>query len=136
MGYYMTQRNSVFHISAEQQDAALAAIQALAGTETIHDSSGQHFSWVADDFAQRTTLKDILDDWRWEPIYDEATGDIVDMTFAGEKLGDDFVILRAIAPFVDAGSFLEMEGEDRTIWRWVFDGQTVTEEYTQIVWKP
>lgn len=50
----------------------------------------------------------------------DADGNIVDISFYGEKLGDDLKVFQKIAPYVRAGSFLEMEGEDNEIWRWVF----------------
>lgn len=57
------------------------------------------------------------------------------LEFHGEKLRDSALeALRAIAPFVAAGSYVEMMGEDNAMWRWVFDGVTVHELRPTITW--
>lgn len=50
----------------------------------------------------------------------DDNGDIVDISFYGDKLGNDLKAFQKIAPFVQDGSFIEMEGEDNETWRWVF----------------
>ena len=40
----------------------------------------------------------------------------------------------AIAPYVEAGSYIEMYGEDGDKWRYVFDGKTVKEVYPKVEW--
>jgi len=120
----MEQRNSEFFIKKENFDKALVAIKALANeTKKMsgESSNGEHwFSWVDDyEFVEAKTLAEALTAWRWEPQLDED-GNINDIFFNGEKLGDDFVLFEEIAPFVKENSFIEMNGEDGTIWRWVF----------------
>jgi hypothetical protein len=135
MGYCMNQMAARFQISKSNAPKALAAIKALAGKETIGDSSGRHFSWVAtDDFVNSNTLKEAMDAWRWSIEIDENTGDAINIYFNGEKLGDDTYLFEAIAPYVRAGSFIEMQGEDGCLWRWVFDGKTYREVSATITW--
>ena len=51
-------------------------------------------------------------------------GNITDIEFLGEKLGDELTAFEKIAPYVRSGSFLKMHGEDDERWRWVFkDGK-------------
>lgn len=47
--------------------------------------------------------------------------------FDGEKIGDEFYLFKEIAEYVEAGSYIEYEGEDRHRFRYVFDGKTCKE---------
>lgn len=129
MGYCMSQQETVFKIKRENHINALDAIKKLSGEETY----GNRFSWVGD-FSKTKTLSGALECWRWEPIQDEHYN-IVDINFCGEKLGDDFTLFQAIAPYVESGSMIEMLGEDGAHWRWVFDGKTCKEQYAKLVWE-
>lgn len=126
MGYYMTQRDSSFLIKKENAAKALAALKRLKGKD---------YSWVGSASTEAAkTLTEMLDAWRWELIKND-NGDFVSIQFQGEKLGDDEVMFKAIAPFVEAGSWIEMDGEEQAIWRWVFDGKTVVENHGEVVFK-
>lgn len=72
----------------------------------------------------------------YELKYDDD-GNIVDISFYGEKLGDDLNVFQKIAPYVRAGSFLEMEGEDNEIWCWVFQNGKCREvkAKVQVTWE-
>ena len=134
MGYCMTQRDSNFAIKAEDKEKALEAIKELAGKETIHDGSGKHFSWVETErFVNASTLKEAMDEWRWE-IGEDEEGNVLDIYFSGEKLGNDEILFNAIAPYVKEGSYIEMSGEDGSLWRWSFDGKSCVEKGAQISW--
>ncbi len=133
MGYCMTQRDTSFRIRANKVNEALKAVQSLHGKETISDGNGRHFYWVSNTFWKRDSLPAILKEWRWEITFDEC-GDVENMAFAGEKIGDEMKLFGAIAPFVEKGSFIEMDGEDGCMWRWVFDGMTCKEISPTITW--
>ena len=60
-----------------------------------------------------------LADYWYEGIFDE-NGNIVEISFNGEKLRDEFEMFQRIAPMVDDGCFLQVSGEDGSLWRWVF----------------
>jgi len=75
----------------------------------------------------------MLSEWRWEALIDDD-GNIIDLTFFGEKYGDDLIMLNAIAPWVKPGSYIEMSGEDGSMWRWAFDGSQCKEVYPKIEW--
>ena len=61
-------------------------------------------------------------------------GEIVNLEFDGEKSGDEDILFRAIAPFVESGSFIEMRGEDGCQWRCLFHKGELHEIYPEIVW--
>lgn len=143
MGYYMNQRDANFRIKAENQAKALQAIKDLASR--VDEGGGgcwsggrkieAYFSWVeTSNFTKARTLEDAMRAWRWQ-IEGEEGGDVDSIMFAGEKSGDDSILLGAIAPYVEAGSFIEMQGEDGAIWRWSFDGTAMVEQYANIVWE-
>jgi hypothetical protein len=132
MGYCMSQKNAKFKIKASKRAKVLNAIKGLHGKESIHDSGGRHFSWVDHNFHKLNDLADIFRAWRWE-ITEEA-GDVVNISFSGEKLGDDGILFEAIAKYVEKGSFIEMEGEDDSIWRWEFNGKTCRENYGTVTY--
>jgi hypothetical protein len=108
----------------------VTAIQSLRGKETC----GTHFSWVDKNFHKLTDVKAIIRAWRWEPKFDE-NGNICGINFDGEKYGDDGILFNAIAPYVEAGSYIEMVGEDGAKWRWIFDGETCEEKQATISWE-
>ncbi len=127
MGYCMTQRAEDFVLKKENQEAAFLAVQELGKT-------GQDFHWVkAEDFKNMTDIFSTLDEWRWEPSTDDD-GNIVSLNFTGEKLGADLTLFNTIAPYVESGSFVEMEGEDGSLWRWYFDGTSCQEITPTITW--
>jgi len=131
----MEQQDSNFTIKPSNVAGALASIKALAGKETITDSSGRHYSWVSTkDFVKAETLSEAMNAWRWHVTCDEETGEVENILFEGEKIGDEDALFGAIAPFVEPDSYIEMQGEDGTLWRWVFDGKTCTEKTATISW--
>jgi len=135
MGYCMQLRDSDFRIKKSNFAPALAAIKDLAGKETIHDSSGTHFSWVdTNRFLSAETLEDALEAWRWEVSLDKS-GDIKYIYFIGEKSGDDEMLFKAIAPFVESDCYIEMQGEDGAMWRWVFSDGKMQERYARVSWE-
>ena len=134
MGYCMDCTDSEFFIPEASKEKALMAIKALAGKETIRDSSGPHFSWVnTTEFRNAKTLKEAMQAWRWSVEEDEK-GDVVGIYFNGEKLGDDVILFEAIGPFVRKGSFIQLRGEDNSMWRWKFTGKTMHEVTATISW--
>ena len=133
MGYCMEMLNSDFVILPKNKDKALKAILSLAGKETIVDSGGGHFSWVDNRFVNAKTLEAALYFWRWDYLNEDSATEFP-IFFVGEKLGDDKILFDAIAPFVKAGSFIEMRGEDGYQWKWVFDGETCKEISGRVVY--
>lgn len=132
MGYCMDQGETKFRIKAENKAKAHQAVRGLlaktskmSGFASSGSSVTRHFSWVdMDELRTTKTIEGQLKAWRWEADTDEKTGDVVNLHFRGEKLGDDTVLFGALAPFVEDGSFIQMSGEDGAVWRWCFaDGK-------------
>ena len=140
MGYHMSQYNCDFFMKKEDKAAALKAIQALdpgdghgGRFEPETGKTESWFSWIdTDEYKNATTLEEAVVAWRWE-LQGAVGEDVTGICFDGEKLGDDEHFLRAIAPFVREGSWIEIEGEDER-WRWCFG---VNELYTitpTVIW--
>jgi hypothetical protein len=131
MGYYMQVVDTKFRIKRENFGKALLAIKSLAGKETY----GTHFSWVnTPEFLKAETLEEGIKAWRWEAEVEGPSGDVTDISFRGEKLGDDELFFQVIAPFVEKGSFVEMSGDDNGRWRWFFDGYTVLDQTAKVTY--
>lgn len=144
MGYYMTQNDTEIFIPKELHALALHEIKHLMleknsdGLITF-DNGGlpvyRWFSWVnLDQVLEAKSLSDALSAWRWETHQNEE-GDIVFLSFRGEKSGQDDILFKAISPFVKEGSYVSMRGEDGAIWRWYFNGQTCIEQEGKVVWR-
>ena len=123
MGYYMDQIDGNFRVKKENLDKMFEAIKNIPN---------ESYAWI-DDFKNCDNIRDILLEWRWETYFDE-NGNIWHLSFDGQKLGDDEVLFHAIAPFVEAGSYICMRGEDDTLWKWYFDGEHLREFAGRIVW--
>ena len=133
MGYYMTQRDSSFNMNKANFDKALEAIKTLGSKENL-EKAGNNYSWVDMDFVNSSDIKEALYMWRWEAEFDKD-GNIDGIQFRGEKYGcDEIVMLSVIAPYVENGSYIEMQGEDGELWRWVFNDGQCREVNSRIVW--
>lgn len=126
MGYEMQQVGQNFRIHRERLDEVRSALKVLwARTDLMGggDSDGRKwFMWYEDVAPESDTLDQWLRKTGWEPAFDRS-GVMTALTFQREKIGDERHIFAAIAPFVEAGSWLAMEGEDGQSWRWTFDGE-------------
>lgn len=100
-----------------------------------------HIGFGDDEVAMKAdTLAEALSAMRWDADQNE-NGDIVGLEFTGEKSsGDDDVALAAIAPFVrsnfpsDNLPYIEMQGEQGEMWRWIFVDGEVREVEPTITW--
>ncbi|HVE13834.1 MAG TPA: hypothetical protein VNI01_10605 [Elusimicrobiota bacterium] len=126
MGYYIRQGASEFRIRAENLEAARRALLAFLAKGEI--------GWQRGRAAPDMTAKEAFACARWDLGLDGA-GNAVGIEFLGEKLGDDEAVLRAVAPWVDAGSYVEILGEDGHRWRWAFDGTGCREVAAKITWE-
>ena len=141
MGYYIEQRGGAFFIDKKHFPDVIKAIHNLAnypdmmggGSYEGGKTISKHYSWVKMSFVNSTDLENIFNCWRWNINFDDD-GNINNLFFDGEKMGDDRVLLDAIAPFVKEGSFIEMCGEDNDLWRWKFTNKICKEVSARIVW--
>lgn len=127
MGYDISQRLTQFMIRKEHHQAALIAIKTLANLLPRNETSREfHFAFVdTDEFVAATTLESALRAWRWEAEFSPEDGSIINLIFLREKLGSEDTLFAVLAPYVEAGCYIEIRGEDGDFWRWVFDGENV-----------
>jgi len=106
---------SKFYIAAVDKSAAYKVAKPLFG------------HWVRKgDTDDCMNLGEVLEVWGYHVREDEE-GNIVKVSLDNEKLGDEFELFKAIAPYVKAESYLGFNG-DYGPWRWVFDGTTCVEK--------
>lgn len=139
MGYDITCTELNVSIPAHKAAEALAAINALHTPENLLDqATGGCFrggfplaKWYK--FVRNpapggfTSLPEALDAWR----YDAGTledGSTVVWQFTGQKLGDDWILWRALGSFVAEGGILAWEGEDGQTWAYHFADGAMRQE--------
>lgn len=120
MGYCMYLMDSSIHIKKEQFTSALEAVK-VAFPENR-------------DIQTLTELEDAMCDFYYALEFNDI-GDICGISFDGEKLRDDDIFWSALAPYVEDGDFIEMEGEDLNRWRWVFKNGVCREIKPTITWE-
>ena len=129
MSYDIHVREQNFRLPASRTAAAFGALKKSGvrvneGTTSLEDAL-EELGWAPDVKLQRKGTK------RKTP----GAGDIVGLTSDREHLTDEVEdTLDAIAPFVDEGSYLEFEGEDFCVWRYLFDGVKVEKIYPTVDW--
>lgn len=140
MGYYMEQFGADFVVIKDKIPEMIKAIHVL--NKHTHKMSGgtygngretKHYAWVDMNFVNTDNVEEIFKCWRWSVDFNED-GSITDISFNGEKLGDDKILFDAIAPFVENNSFIEMSGEDGERWRWKFKNGKCVEIYAKVTW--
>lgn len=140
MGYYVQLRDSKFFIAKKDFPRCMEALVALASKPELMGGlcSGNgvttRHAWVNMDYVNKKTLSDMIDCWRWN-VYAEESGDIINIEFHGQKLGDDEALFRALAPFVKVGSYIDMEGEDGALWRWAFTKKGFVEKSGRVIYR-
>jgi hypothetical protein len=129
----MSVMEASFIIPEKNKAGALEAIKKLCeqeqeigggGCSTIGTDGSRgwkkHFSWVDSSVLLKAeTLYEAMEEWGWI-IEEDDYGEVHDIYFEREKIGDEEYLFNAIAPFVEDGSYIQMHGEDDYIWRWVF----------------
>lgn len=64
----------------------------------------------------------------------DRLGNIIRISFRGDKVDGDLEIFKTIAPYVRDGSSIEMLGEDGERWKWVFENGNCHEVRPKIIW--
>jgi hypothetical protein len=145
MGYYMQNLDGKFLMKAENKAGALEAMKAMMEPKTLEangrgGSFGPNgktetwYSWVTTkEVLAAKTVEEAIEQWGWETVTDEESGDITEMYFPENKIGQEELMFQAIAPFVEKGSFFHMLGEDGSQWRWYFNGESLEDQYPKKV---
>lgn len=137
MSYCMSLRSQNFFLKRDDSDKVLAALKELFREHPDSPSGFGKFSWINTNVVlSAKTLQEAMNECRWEfQTNGGDNGDFDVIEFNGEKLGEDELIFSAIAPFVKDGSFIEMEGEDGSLWKWIFNDGKVKEKMAKIVYE-
>lgn len=101
-----------FSIPAHNKLPALLAIKDVV--------SGNQKWWNYANLLQAKTLEEIMRLWYYA-VESDPNGDIYSIDFHGDKISNETLMFEAIAPYVTSGSYIQMQGEDGLIWRWVFE---------------
>ena len=89
---------------------------------------------TSQEFVEARHIEDALKAWRWNGDFDQD-GNLLLVYFLGEKLGDETHLFSAIAPFVEDGGYIEMQGEDGCLWRWLFKDGKLTEQTGRVTFE-
>lgn len=81
------------------------------------------------------SLKDVLSEAGWPAEIDSDTGDICSLYFDGEKLGSEEEWMGILAPYVENGSYIEVSGEEDSIWRWCFNNGKLETKEAVLAWE-
>lgn len=130
MGYYMYQNKCDFKIKRENIPKAFNALR------TLFSSDSPPTGWIyPKDVLAANTFEDAIGEARWDVYFEADHLDIVGIYFNGEKYsGEEEIVLGAIAPYVEDGSYIEMNGEDGALWRWAFEDGECIEKTPLIIW--
>lgn len=76
---------------------------------------------------------DALFEVGWHAVIKD--GNIVDLNMDGQRLDEEPKVFNAIAPYVKAGSYIELVGEDLFRFRFYFDGEKcIEQEPVKVEW--
>lgn len=111
MGYYEARvEDSVFVVLEDQQQPALARLLELARDDLGYDLYDRGL----------TSLAGFLRLFGYAVVYEGR--DIVALQFEGQFFLETDDVFRALAPFVEPGSWVLMHSGTGQRWRYVFDG--------------
>jgi len=145
MGYCMSMRAAKFHVSEALKAKALEAIKGTmkdesnmrGGSWTGGKQTERWYSWVSTKAVLAAlTFEDAMREWGY-PVSSNGMNndDVDDISFEGEKIGQEDFLFRAIAPYVTDGSYIEMQGEDGALWRWLWARGEFHEQEAIISWE-
>lgn len=143
MGYYVNISESSIFIKKENFELCYEAMCALNNDNDIKRGGAfgkdiqyvennewdqnKWFSWMDWNYPETCkTFVDILDALGFEYNLDEE-GNLVYLTYSS-KIGQEDLFFKAIAPFINKGSYVNWMGEDNLMWQWYFDGKELIEK--------
>lgn len=114
-------------MTVESQRIRIPAAYKLRALTALKQIPEPHLPFTDPRFVVAPTLEAALWCFRWEPIANRYTWDIVELVFVGTNPGPVNLLFQVLAPFVVNGSFIECTTDDGDHWRWEFNGFTVKE---------
>ena len=106
-------------VTMEFYDVEIPKDKIPQAAQILTDMDTRIYSWIRQRYSRTGDIRQMLREWRYETEYD-VNSNIVITEFTGEKIGDDDLLWRALAPCLKNWSFitLDMEGEH---YKWEFD---------------
>lgn len=96
--------------------------------------SGERLSWIdTSRLATSTDIDELMYEIRW-PGFVNDDGDFEIEYFSGEKYGSDEEVFKVLAPFFPDDAYIEMQGEEGELWRWIFKDGKCEEKSPTIIW--
>lgn len=121
MAYEMDLRSSSFYIPKSNFDSAYNALKAAT----------REIKWLH--LENVNTFEDAMCECGWNIGFDDfGNADDVDKLYSDYELSN--ILFNAIGPYVRAGSFIEICGENLDIWRWYFDGVRCIFQIPTFIW--
>ena len=128
MGYCMSQMKGKFMLKNENVSGAWKTVKELFKEE-------KEIGWATQDEIENcSSFEQVMDVCSFK-ITSNENGDYDSIDFIGEKHGDQDIIFNAMARYVEDGSYIQMLGEDGTIWRWVFENGKCVEKVVNITFE-
>lgn len=132
MGYCVEMKECKFFIKKENIEKAFNTLRDYAKTKI---ENKERLSWIdLHSVAYSETLTEALESCDFDILYND-NGDVYDVDYISEKLGDHDVILNVIAPYIEDGSYLQMYGEDGDTWRWCIKDNKCYWKTPKIIWE-
>lgn len=93
-----------------------------------------NWKWVScNDILNASSLSEILENFGLSVNFDNE-GNINNIKFISEKLGNEFELFKLIAEFVENKSYIEVNGADGETWRWIFEDAICKEVYPNLTY--
>ena len=111
------------------------AINGRGGSWSGSKKNESWYSWVDTPPDNKyDNISYAFEGWGFNGLYDKEGNYVID-SCNNEKLGQEELLLNAIAPFVDLSSYVACHGEDDAHWRWVFNNGKMVEQRGTITYK-
>ena len=117
MGYDIWQRDIVFCIRKEIFPELVKAV----------------IRRFPDLFDEMSSVREIFKGFDFE-VDKDAEGNLSDITFTGDRAGNEDALFEAIAPFVEPGSSVSFYGEGGSIRQYCFDGKQCRDKSPLLIW--
>lgn len=122
MSYNMTQHDTQFFMDKSNLESARQALRSAAAD----------CKWFNTRNAR--SLENAAYQFGWDLEFDDDDN-VNGIHHLLECAGEEERLFSAIAPYVKPGSYIQMTGEDGTLWRWAFDGVRCIKQKPTIIWQ-
>jgi hypothetical protein len=104
-----------------------------ADSKSVSSNPHKYFSFMPWNYDEvYTDFLDVLSALGFE-VSTNSDGDLEDIYFC-DRMGQEYLFLEAIAPYVEPGSYVVWRGEDGTMWVYEFLEGKMTEKEVYLTW--